>query len=54
MLDLKWGPIIGAIILSDRIWNSIPPEYHEDIVRIGAEVESEARSLVLKWKMLWQ
>ncbi len=46
MLDLKWGPIIGAIILSDRIWNSIPPEYHEDIVRIGAEVESEARSLV--------
>ena len=46
MLDLKWGPVIGAIILSDRIWNSIPSKYHEDIERISAEVEREAKNLV--------
>lgn len=46
MLDLKWGPVIGAIILSDRIWNSIPSVYHEEMKRISAEVEREARNLV--------
>ena len=46
MLDLKWGPIIGGLIISERIWNKLPIEYHSILDRISKEMETEARALV--------
>ena len=46
MLDLKWGPIIGGLIISERIWNKLPIEYHSILERISKEMETAARALV--------
>ena len=46
MLDLKWGPIIGGLIISEKIWSKLPIEYHAILERISKEMETEARALV--------
>ena len=48
MLNLKWGPIIGGLIISERIWNKLPIEYHSILDRISKEMETEARALVFE------
>ncbi len=46
MLDLKWGPIIGALIISEKRWKSIPTQYHADLQRISARMEADARAII--------
>ena len=46
MLDLKWGPLIGAIIISKKMWDSIPVEYHEALFEIAKETEARAKAIM--------
>ncbi|MFQ6674553.1 MAG: TRAP transporter substrate-binding protein DctP, partial [Fidelibacterota bacterium] len=46
MLDLKWGPMIGAIIISTKMWESIPAAYHPLLLEIARETEIRARDLL--------
>ena len=46
MLDLKWGPLIGAIIISKRVWESIPEKHQKVLIQIGRETEHRAREQV--------
>lgn len=46
MLDLKWGPLIGALIISKEMWDRIPPEHHPALEDIGREMEVQARGIV--------
>jgi len=46
MLDLRWGPMIGAIIISKKMWNSIPDEYHKDLLKIAEKTEYRVKALL--------
>lgn len=46
MLDLKWGPMTGAVIISNEMWSAIPGEYHPELLRIADQMEKRAREIV--------
>ncbi|MEE9166073.1 MAG: TRAP transporter substrate-binding protein DctP [Candidatus Neomarinimicrobiota bacterium] len=46
MLKLKWGPLIGAVIIGKKTWDAIPAEYHPDLLEIAKHTEDRARSLL--------
>ena len=46
MLDLKWVFMTGAIIISNTTWESIPEEYHQDLLVVSDEMEDRARALL--------
>lgn len=46
MLDLKWGPLIGAIIITNRMWKKIPEEHQKVIIEVAAATEKKAQQLV--------
>ena len=37
MTDLKWAPLVGATIISERAWGKIPPQFRERMVEIVRE-----------------
>lgn len=45
MNDMKWAPFIGAIMVSTKTWNKIPPETQKKLIasakKIGGEMQSE-------------
>ena len=49
MTDLKWGPLIGATVISMRKWRRIPddvkPLLVESAQKAGASVRNETRKL---------
>lgn len=46
MLDLRWGSIIGAIIIDKKVWDSIPAEYHPSLLEIARRTEDRAKALL--------
>lgn len=46
MLDLRWGAVIGAIIISKKTWDAIPGEYHSRLLEIAKETEKRAKALL--------
>lgn len=46
MLNLKWGVLIGAFVISTDAWNSIPPVYHASLLNIAEETEKRALKLI--------
>lgn len=44
MLDLKWGHVVGAVIISRSMWDLIPQEYHEGLLEIAQKTENLARA----------
>ena len=46
MLDLKWAPMIGGLIISEKMWSKIPAEYQPILEGISKEMEVETRALV--------
>ncbi|MFQ6675762.1 MAG: TRAP transporter substrate-binding protein DctP [Fidelibacterota bacterium] len=46
MLNLKWGVLMGAIIISLKAWESIPPVHHATLLRVSREVEGRAWTLI--------
>ncbi len=49
MLDLKWAPLLGATLISKRVWKRIPAAYHEDFSeaarRAAAELQGKTRRM---------
>ena len=49
MMDMSWGPLVGATIVSKRAWNKIPDELKPKLAAIaaeaGARMKSETRRL---------
>jgi TRAP-type C4-dicarboxylate transport system substrate-binding protein len=59
MTDLKWAPLTGATIVTEKAWNRIPPELGDELARIIDEesvslqrevraLEAEAREAMIK------
>ena len=38
MLDLKWGAFVGAVIVDERVWNKIKPEYQKVMMDIAKDI----------------
>ncbi|HXR05928.1 MAG TPA: TRAP transporter substrate-binding protein DctP [Candidatus Acidoferrum sp.] len=47
MLDLAWVPLVGALVVSKKTWDAIPPETREAMgqaaVEAGAKMKAEGR-----------
>ena len=47
MLDLAWAPLVGALVVSKKTWDAIPPETREAMrqaaVEAGAKMKAEGR-----------
>jgi len=59
MTDLKWAPLTGATVITDKAWQKIPAEYRQELERIVFEeglnlqvdvrkLEQEARDAMVK------
>ena len=59
MTDLKWAPLTGATIVTEKAWNKIPPALGDELARIIDEesvnlqrevraLEAEARDAMIK------
>lgn len=48
MLDLKWGPMIGAVIISKDTWETIPAKYRSRLLDIAKEAEDQAREILFQ------
>ena len=38
MLDLKWGAFVGAVIVDERVWRKIKPEYQKIMMDIAQDI----------------
>ncbi len=38
MLDLKWGAFVGAVIVDERVWKKIKPEYQKIMMDIAQDI----------------
>jgi len=47
MLNMKWGPIIGGIVITKETWNKIPVKYHQELESISADIEKKAAEFVV-------
>ena len=49
MTDLKWAPLTGATIITEKAWGKIPEEFHDEFAQIvfeeGLNLQVEVRSL---------
>jgi TRAP-type C4-dicarboxylate transport system substrate-binding protein len=47
MLDLAWTPLVGALVVTKKTWDSLPPETHEALrqaaLEAGAKIKAEGR-----------
>jgi len=47
MLDMAWAPLIGALVVSKKTWDVIPPETRDAMrqaaVEAGAKMKAEGR-----------
>lgn len=46
MLNLKWGPIIGGVVIAEEAWNKIPAKYHRELESITEDIEKKAAEIV--------
>jgi TRAP-type C4-dicarboxylate transport system substrate-binding protein len=49
MTDLKWAPLTGATIITEKAWQKIPAQYRDELARIvfeqGVDLQVAVRSL---------
>jgi TRAP-type C4-dicarboxylate transport system substrate-binding protein len=48
MSTLRIAPFMGAIVLNQRAWRSIPDQYKDALLKIGREVENQNNENVKK------
>jgi TRAP-type C4-dicarboxylate transport system substrate-binding protein len=41
MASIPVAPFLGAIVMNQRAWNSIPPRYREELTRVTRQLEAE-------------
>ncbi len=48
MLDIKWSPMMGAVVISEKTWAEIPEKYHKKLLKIiddeGANFATEMQN----------
>lgn len=48
MIDVNWAPVIGATVISKKVWDRIPAEHKKELLaacaKIGAELRAEVRA----------
>jgi TRAP-type transport system periplasmic protein len=37
MLEINWGPLVGAAVVRQKSWDRIPPQYKDEMLKIAAE-----------------
>ena len=43
MMDMRWGLLTGGIVIDNRIWNKIDPDYQDKMLEAIVEIEMEQR-----------
>ena len=43
MLDLAWAPLVGALVVTKKTWDSIPPETREAMRQAAVEAGAASR-----------
>jgi TRAP-type transport system periplasmic protein len=44
MLELNWGPLIGAAVVQKKTWDRIPPAVRESLLQIAAETGKQVKA----------
>jgi TRAP-type C4-dicarboxylate transport system substrate-binding protein len=37
MLEINWGPLVGAAIVQKKSWDRIPPQFRDDMLKVATE-----------------
>jgi TRAP-type C4-dicarboxylate transport system substrate-binding protein len=37
MLEINWGPLVGAAVVHKKSWDRIPPQFRDDMLKVAAE-----------------
>jgi TRAP-type C4-dicarboxylate transport system substrate-binding protein len=37
MLEINWGPLVGAAVVQKKSWDRIPPQFRDDMLKVAAE-----------------
>ena len=49
LTDLKWAPLTGATIITEKAWQKIPEQFHDDFARVvfeeGLVLQANVRKL---------
>jgi len=48
MMDMKWAPFIGSVIISTKIWKKLPEELKEKMIQAAKESSENARVQIKK------
>jgi TRAP-type C4-dicarboxylate transport system, periplasmic component len=43
MLDLKWAPLVGALVVTERAWNRLPPAAQKEMARAAFDVGQQLK-----------
>lgn len=43
MIDLKWVPVVGAVVVQRKVWETIPPELRKQLAAAGEKRGEEIR-----------
>jgi len=44
MLDMKWAPVVGAMVLTKRTWDKLPPETQAYVMKTSREAGEKIRA----------
>jgi TRAP-type C4-dicarboxylate transport system substrate-binding protein len=44
MLELNWGPLVGAAVVRKKSWDRVPPDAREAMLKIAAEIGREVKA----------
>lgn len=48
MCDLKWAPMLGGLVISLKVWNRIPQQYHADFLAVLDRLSREFKQITLE------
>lgn len=48
MLDLEVAPVMGAILIDQRVWNRIPDQYHRQLQESAEQIANEMQSEIAR------
>jgi TRAP-type C4-dicarboxylate transport system substrate-binding protein len=37
MLEINWGPLVGAAVVHKKTWDRIPPEFRDEMLKVATE-----------------
>jgi TRAP-type C4-dicarboxylate transport system substrate-binding protein len=44
MLELNWAPLVGAAVVRKKVWDRLPPDLREDLLKIAADTGQQVKA----------